>query len=145
MRRGDHVRQGGADGVRAWDEKVGMTGSLGDIVRHPRLKHQAEVLAGVLAEECGAPVREFFASGRWREQGGHLATAPCDKSRRRPGSRRGNWRDCFADLPTILLAQLEGALYAVIVGKNDTGVGKSQMPLRPGSKCLLTPLKPNVR
>jgi tRNA(adenine34) deaminase len=48
----------------AWDEKAGMTGSLGDIVRHPRLNHRAEVLGGVLAEECGAPLREFFASRR---------------------------------------------------------------------------------
>jgi tRNA(adenine34) deaminase len=48
----------------AWDEKAGMTGSLGDIVRHPRLNHQAEVLGGVLAEECGALLREFFASRR---------------------------------------------------------------------------------
>ncbi len=48
----------------AWDEKAGMTGSLGDIVRHPRLNHQAEVLGGVLAEECGALLREFFARRR---------------------------------------------------------------------------------
>jgi len=48
----------------AWDDKAGMTGSLGDIARHPRLNHQAEVLGGVLAEECGALLREFFASRR---------------------------------------------------------------------------------
>ena len=48
----------------AWDDKAGMTGSLGDIVRHPRLNHQAEVLGGVLAEECGALLREFFGARR---------------------------------------------------------------------------------
>lgn len=48
----------------AWDDKAGMSGSLGDIVRHPRLNHQAEVLGGVLAEECGALLREFFGSRR---------------------------------------------------------------------------------
>lgn len=48
----------------AWDEKAGMTGSLGDIVRHPRLNHQAEVLGGVLGEECGTLLRHFFASRR---------------------------------------------------------------------------------
>ena len=31
----------------AWDDKAGMAGSLGDLLRHPRLNHQAEVLGGV--------------------------------------------------------------------------------------------------
>jgi tRNA(adenine34) deaminase len=48
----------------AWDEKAGMAGSLGDLLRHPRLNHQAEVLGGVLAAECGALLREFFAERR---------------------------------------------------------------------------------
>jgi tRNA(adenine34) deaminase len=48
----------------AWDEKAGMSGSLGDIVRHPRLNHQAEVLGGVLADECGTLLREFFSRRR---------------------------------------------------------------------------------
>jgi tRNA(adenine34) deaminase len=48
----------------AWDEKAGMAGSVGDLVRHPRLNHRAEVLGGVLAEECGALLREFFGGRR---------------------------------------------------------------------------------
>ena len=44
----------------AWDEKAGMAGSVGDLVRHPRLNHQPEVVAGVLAEECSAVLTEFF-------------------------------------------------------------------------------------
>ena len=48
----------------AWDEKAGMVGSLGDIVRHPKLNHRAEVKAGVLEHECGAVLREFFAAKR---------------------------------------------------------------------------------
>jgi tRNA(adenine34) deaminase len=48
----------------AWDEKAGMTGSLGDIVRHPRLNHQAEVIGGVLAGDCSALLRQFFGSRR---------------------------------------------------------------------------------
>ena len=44
----------------AWDEKAGMAGSVGDIVRHPRLNHRPEVVAGVLAEECGDVLTEFF-------------------------------------------------------------------------------------
>jgi tRNA(adenine34) deaminase len=44
----------------AWDEKAGMVGSLGDLVRHPRLNHRAEVAAGVREEECAALLRDFF-------------------------------------------------------------------------------------
>ncbi len=48
----------------AWDDKAGMSGSVGDIVRHPRLNHRPEVLGGVLADECGVLLREFFAGHR---------------------------------------------------------------------------------
>lgn len=48
----------------AWDEKAGMAGSVGDLLRHPRLNHRAEVLGGVLADECGALLREFFQARR---------------------------------------------------------------------------------
>lgn len=48
----------------AWDDKAGMVGSVGDLVRHPRLNHRAEVTAGVHAEECGDMLRRFFADRR---------------------------------------------------------------------------------
>jgi len=48
----------------AWDEKAGMCGSVGDLVRHPRLNHRAEVRGGVLAEECGQLLTEFFRARR---------------------------------------------------------------------------------
>jgi len=51
----------------AWDEKAGMAGSVGDIVRHPRLNHRPEVVAGVLADECGGVLREFFGGMRNEE------------------------------------------------------------------------------
>jgi len=44
----------------AYDEKAGMCGSVGDIVRHPRLNHRVEVTGGVEAEACGALLKEFF-------------------------------------------------------------------------------------
>jgi tRNA(adenine34) deaminase len=47
-----------------WDEKAGMVGSVGDIVRHPRLNHRPEVVAGVLADECGAMLAGFFRERR---------------------------------------------------------------------------------
>ncbi|WP_092626564.1 tRNA adenosine(34) deaminase TadA [Jiangella sp. DSM 45060] len=46
------------------DPKAGAVGSLWDLVRDRRLNHRPEVLAGVLADECGALVRDFFAAQR---------------------------------------------------------------------------------
>jgi tRNA(adenine34) deaminase len=48
----------------AWDEKAGMAGSQGDILRHPRLNHRPEVVSGILAEECGRILRTFFEARR---------------------------------------------------------------------------------
>ena len=48
----------------AWDEKAGMAGSVGDLLRHPRLNHRPEVRGGVLAEECGSLLSEFFEAHR---------------------------------------------------------------------------------
>jgi tRNA(adenine34) deaminase len=48
----------------AHDPKAGFCGSLGDIVRDPRLNHRLEVRAGVLAEESAVLLQEFF--GRLR-------------------------------------------------------------------------------
>ncbi len=50
----------------AADPKAGYCGSLGDLVRDPRLNHRLEVVAGVLAEECGDLLRSFFAGLRGR-------------------------------------------------------------------------------
>ena len=44
----------------ASDPKAGFCGSLGDLVRDPRLNHRLEVVAGVRAEESGQLLREFF-------------------------------------------------------------------------------------
>jgi tRNA(adenine34) deaminase len=48
----------------AWDPKAGMCGSVGDVVRHPRLNHRPEVRGGVDEARCGALLREFFAARR---------------------------------------------------------------------------------
>ena len=50
----------------AYDDKAGMCGSVGDVVRHPALNHRAEVLGGVMADECGELLREFFSDRRPR-------------------------------------------------------------------------------
>jgi len=48
----------------AADPKAGFAGSLGDLVRDPRLNHVLEVEAGVLAEEAGDLLRAFFRDRR---------------------------------------------------------------------------------
>jgi tRNA(adenine34) deaminase len=46
------------------DPKAGFAGSLGDLMRDPRLNHSVEVTDGVLSEECGELLRRFFADRR---------------------------------------------------------------------------------
>jgi len=53
--------------IGAWDPKAGMAGSVGDLLRHPRLNHRPEVAGGLLDDECGALLREFFAARRRAE------------------------------------------------------------------------------
>lgn len=46
------------------DPKAGAAGSLFDLLRDRRLNSRPEVVAGVLAQECGALLREFFEQRR---------------------------------------------------------------------------------
>jgi tRNA(adenine34) deaminase len=46
------------------DPKAGMCGSLGDLVRHPRLNHRLEVLGGINELACARLLQEFFAARR---------------------------------------------------------------------------------
>ena len=46
------------------DPKAGAVGSLWDVVRDRRLNHRPEVVGGVLRDECGALLRDFFAGHR---------------------------------------------------------------------------------
>lgn len=48
----------------AYDPKAGMAGSVGEVLRHPRLNHRPEVRGGVLAEACGDLLSRFFAERR---------------------------------------------------------------------------------
>jgi tRNA(adenine34) deaminase len=48
----------------AWNDEYGAAGSMWDLLRDRRLTHRPEVVSGVLAEECSALVREFFADRR---------------------------------------------------------------------------------
>jgi len=48
----------------AWDERVGASGSLYDLLRDGRLGSPVEVIPGVLEAECSAQIREFFQAKR---------------------------------------------------------------------------------
>lgn len=48
----------------AWEPKTGAVGSLWDVVRDRRLNHRPQVRGGVLAQECAAPLEDFFARQR---------------------------------------------------------------------------------
>lgn len=48
----------------AWDEKAGMCGSVGDVVRHPKLNHRPQVRGGVQEAESGAILKTFFTARR---------------------------------------------------------------------------------
>ena len=48
----------------AYAEKAGAVGSLWDVVRDRRLNHRPEVVGGVMADETGARLRDFFTGHR---------------------------------------------------------------------------------
>jgi tRNA(adenine34) deaminase len=48
----------------AWDPRAGAAGSIVDVFKLPGLNHRVDVFGGVLAEECGRRLKEFFARKR---------------------------------------------------------------------------------
>jgi tRNA(adenine34) deaminase len=48
----------------AWDERVGASGSLYDLLRDGRLGNPVEVIAGVKESEASAQLKAFFAARR---------------------------------------------------------------------------------
>ncbi len=48
----------------AFDPKAGAAGSVLEVLNHPRLNHKLEITPGVLAEECSAILKRFFAERR---------------------------------------------------------------------------------
>jgi tRNA(adenine34) deaminase len=48
----------------AFDDKAGMAGSVGDLLRHPRLNHRPQVQAGLLGDEAAELLTEFFRTRR---------------------------------------------------------------------------------
>ncbi len=48
----------------AHDPKAGMCGSLGNLVQDERLNHRVAIESGVMAEQAGELLREFFRAKR---------------------------------------------------------------------------------
>lgn len=48
----------------AWDPKAGAAGSLTDVFNIAGLNHRVDVFGGVLAEECGTLLSDFFRQRR---------------------------------------------------------------------------------
>jgi len=48
----------------ARDPKAGAAGSVFDVLREERLNHRPQVAGGLLADECGALLSDFFARRR---------------------------------------------------------------------------------
>ena len=46
------------------DPKAGAAGTLFEIPTDPRLNHRVEITTGILAQECGDLLKEFFRSRR---------------------------------------------------------------------------------
>ena len=48
----------------AADQRVGMAGSVHDLLRHPRLNHRTEVVGGLFAEDSAELLKRFFQARR---------------------------------------------------------------------------------
>ena len=52
----------------ASDPKTGACGSVINLMNEPKLNHHCEVISGVLAQECGAVLTDFFKQRRLKRQ-----------------------------------------------------------------------------
>ena len=48
----------------AWDPRAGGAGSITNVFALRELNHRVDVFGGVLMEECGRVLQEFFAARR---------------------------------------------------------------------------------
>ena len=49
----------------AHDARVGMAGSVHDLLRDPRQNWRPEVIGGIMEEECAELLKRFFQAKRW--------------------------------------------------------------------------------
>jgi len=69
----------------ASDPKAGACGSVLDVIHEPRLNHRVSLTVGVLADECGELLREFFA--RKRREAAEAKAAPAEAKGARAAPR----------------------------------------------------------
>lgn len=50
------------------DPKTGAAGSVFNLFAQPEFNHQTELVGGVLAEQCSALLKDFFAERRRAQQ-----------------------------------------------------------------------------
>ena len=50
------------------DSRAGAVESLFNVLSHPLLNHQPQVIGGILEDRCAAAVQEFFADRRAKEK-----------------------------------------------------------------------------
>ena len=81
----------------ARDPKTGAAGSVVNLFAQPQLNHHTELEGGVLAHECGAVLREFFAERREQYR------------QRRPAANGAAAADEL-DIPTGEATEIGGAL-----------------------------------
>ena len=60
----------------AADPKTGAAGSVLNVFEHAQLNHHTQLLGGVLADECGQVLRDFFAERRERYRQRRGAASP---------------------------------------------------------------------
>jgi len=48
----------------AYDSKAGAAGSVVDLLDHPAFNHRVKTKSGILADECGQILKDFFKSKR---------------------------------------------------------------------------------
>ena len=57
----------------ASDQKTGAAGSVVDLFGQPLLNHHTQLQRGLLADECGQVLRDFFAERRAQQKAQRLA------------------------------------------------------------------------
>jgi tRNA(adenine34) deaminase len=58
------------------DPKTGAAGTVINLFAEPRLNHHTGLLGGVLADACGALLRDFFAERRLQQRAARTAAQP---------------------------------------------------------------------
>ena len=62
----------------AADPKTGACGSVVNLFEQEKLNHHTELLGGVMAEECGQLLKEFFAMRREQVKQQRLQSTPAE-------------------------------------------------------------------